>query len=87
MGQIYVQAAKYGSLGKMSLLQIFLYSFMHLLLIYIMGASLCVAKRRPLFWNICPCFLIYLCVLSEAGNCTAISEIADFVGESHREVG
>lgn len=52
-----------------------------------MEASLCVAKRRPLFWNICPCFLIYLCVLSEAGNCTAISEIADFVGESHREVG
>lgn len=40
-----------------------------------MEASLCVVKRKPLFWHICPCFLIYLCVLNEAGTYTAISEL------------
>lgn len=40
-----------------------------------MEASLCVVKRKPLFWHVCPCFLIYLCVLNEAGIYTAISEL------------
>lgn len=30
---------------------------------------------RHLFWHICPCFLIYLCVLNEAGTYTAVSEL------------
>lgn len=50
-----------------------------------MEASLCVAKTRLLFWNICPCFLIYLCVLNEAGTYTAISELV--LGKNHRESG
>lgn len=50
-----------------------------------MEASLCVAKTRLLFWNICPCFLIYLCVLNEAGTYTAISDLV--LGKNHRESG
>lgn len=73
-------------MGKYVSPTIFSFFFNTLIInIYIMEVSLCVAKRRPLFWNICPCFLIYLCVLNEAGTYTAVSELTP--AKSHRESG